>query len=112
MRPPESFSTVGRVAAEAPSLTAEQLLDPVHRQIGFVLTALRVAFWAAMSAESFEEAVVAAANLGGDADTNAAVTGALAGARFGAEAIPQRWLVLFQPAQRLTNLKHGRTSGV
>ena len=33
-----------------------------------------------------------AANLGGDADTNAAVTGALAGARFGAGAIPQRWL--------------------
>jgi ADP-ribosyl-[dinitrogen reductase] hydrolase len=91
-RPPLSTSTVGRVAAEAPSLTAEQLLEPVHRQIGFVLTALRVAFWAAMSAESFEEAVVTAANLGGDADTNAAVTGALAGARFGAAAIPQRWL--------------------
>src|SRR4029079_932338 len=85
-------SAVGRIAAEAPSLTAEQLLEPVHRQIGFVLTALRVAFWAAMSAESFEEAVVTAANLGGDADTNAAVTGALAGARFGAAAIPQRWL--------------------
>lgn len=67
-------------------------MDPVQREIGFVLTALRVAFWAAMRADSFEQAVVDAANLGGDADTNAAVTGALAGARFGAGAIPQRWL--------------------
>ena len=45
-----------------------------------------------MRAETFEQAVVDAANLGGDADTNAAVTGALAGARFGASAIPQRWI--------------------
>jgi ADP-ribosyl-[dinitrogen reductase] hydrolase len=31
-------------------------------------------------------------NLGGDADTNGAVTGALLGARLGAAAIPARWL--------------------
>jgi ADP-ribosyl-[dinitrogen reductase] hydrolase len=36
--------------------------------------------------------VVFAVNLGGDADTNGAVAGALAGARFGAGGIPQRWL--------------------
>jgi len=91
-RLPQSSSAAGAVAAEAPSLSADQVLDPVQRQIGFVLTTLRVGFWAAMRAESFEQAVVEAANLGGDADTNAAVTGALAGARFGADAIPQRWL--------------------
>ena len=103
-RPPQSTSTVGRVAAEAPSMTAEQLLEPVHRQIGFVLTALRVAFWAAMSADSFEGAVVAAANLGGDSDTNAAVTGALAGARFGAAGIPQRWLEPLHARERLSGV--------
>ena len=37
-------------------------------------------------------AVVFAVNLGGDADTNGAVTGALAGARFGESGIPQRWI--------------------
>jgi ADP-ribosyl-[dinitrogen reductase] hydrolase len=73
-------------------MTAEQLLEPVQRQMGFVLTTVRVAYWAAFSADGFEQAVVSAANLGGDADTNAAVTGALAGARFGASQIPQRWL--------------------
>ena len=58
----------------------------------FVLTALRVGFAAAFGHESFERAVVFAANLGGDADTNAAVAGALAGARFGVAGIPERWL--------------------
>jgi ADP-ribosyl-[dinitrogen reductase] hydrolase len=90
--PPTSTSQVGQVVAAAEGMTAEQLLEPVQRQMGFVLTTVRVAYWAAFSADGFEQAVVSAANLGGDADTNAAVTGALAGARFGASQIPQRWL--------------------
>jgi len=76
----------------------------VQREIGFVLTALRVAFWAAMRADSFEQAVVDAANLGGDADTNAAVTGALAGARFGASAIPQRWIEPLRAKEHISGL--------
>jgi ADP-ribosyl-[dinitrogen reductase] hydrolase len=91
-RPKPSPTVAGQAALEAPDMARDDLLELVQRQIGFVLTTLRVAFWATSGAESFEEAVVTAANLGGDADTNAAVTGALAGARFGAEAIPQRWL--------------------
>lgn len=58
----------------------------------FVLAALQVGLTAFFSAESFEEGVVWAVNLGGDCDTNAAVTGAMLGARFGASAIPARWL--------------------
>jgi ADP-ribosylglycohydrolase len=91
-KPKRSTTTAGQAAFEAPDMAKAELLELVQREIGFVLTALRVAFWACATAESFEDAVVAAANLGGDADTNAAVTGALAGAQFGAEAIPQRWL--------------------
>ncbi len=64
----------------------------VQEQMGYVLTALRVGFAGAFGYDSFEQAVVFAANLGGDADTNAAVAGALAGARFGAAGIPERWL--------------------
>ena len=52
--------------------------------MGYVMTALRVGFAAAFGHDDLEQAIVFAANLGGDADTNAAVTGALAGARFGA----------------------------
>ena len=45
-----------------------------------------------MNARSFEEALVTAVNLGGDADTVGACCGALAGACWGMEAIPERWI--------------------
>lgn len=45
-----------------------------------------------MHADSFEEALVTAVNLGGDADTVGACTGALAGACWGLDAIPKRWI--------------------
>ena len=41
---------------------------------------------------SFEKAIIGAVNDGGDADTIAAITGSIAGARFGYDAIPQRWI--------------------
>jgi ADP-ribosyl-[dinitrogen reductase] hydrolase len=40
---------------------------------------------------SFREAVLAAANLGGNSDVVAAVCGAIAGAHYSAEAIPGLW---------------------
>ncbi|HSN14434.1 MAG TPA: ADP-ribosylglycohydrolase family protein [Anaeromyxobacteraceae bacterium] len=58
---------------------------------GFVRVALRLAFWELFQAPSFEAALVDVVNRGGDADTNAAVTGALLGAFWGEEAIPERW---------------------
>ncbi|MDW7740678.1 MAG: ADP-ribosylglycohydrolase family protein, partial [Bacillota bacterium] len=42
--------------------------------------------------DSFEDAVIEAVSLGGDADTIACMTGAIAGARLGIEAIPKEWL--------------------
>jgi ADP-ribosyl-[dinitrogen reductase] hydrolase len=45
-----------------------------------------------MDAETFEDALVSAVNLGGDADTVGACCGALAGANWGMGAIPQRWV--------------------
>ena len=51
-------------------------------------------------AQTFEEAVCAAANLGGDTDTNAAITGGLAGAWFGFSSIPARWVDALAPGLR------------
>lgn len=51
-------------------------------------------------AESFEEAVSVAVRAGGDTDTVAAMAGAIAGARFGASAIPQRWLDVLEDGER------------
>ena len=59
---------------------------------GSALATVAIELAAAFNADSFEEGLVWAVNLGGDADANGAVTGALLGARFGAAAIPPRWL--------------------
>src|SRR5439155_20654585 len=47
---------------------------------------------AAICHHSFEEAVMFAVRCAGDADTVAAMTGAIVGARVGMTGIPQRWL--------------------
>ena len=42
--------------------------------------------------DSFEEALIAVVNLGGDTDTIGAIAGGLAGAIYGAKALPAKWL--------------------
>ncbi|MDQ0023998.1 ADP-ribosyl-[dinitrogen reductase] hydrolase [Variovorax paradoxus] len=59
---------------------------------GYCVDSLEAALWCFSGTESFEEAVLAAANLGDDADTTAAICGQLAGAHYGTSAIPQGWL--------------------
>jgi ADP-ribosylglycohydrolase len=59
---------------------------------GAVWPCLGSAVWAVRTTGSYEDAVRAAVDLGGDTDTVAAVTGALAGAVYGVDGIPQRWL--------------------
>jgi ADP-ribosyl-[dinitrogen reductase] hydrolase len=59
---------------------------------GWAVTTVLDAFHYVQTTSSFEEAVKQAVNNGGDADTVGAVTGALAGAKYGLEAIPDNWL--------------------
>jgi ADP-ribosyl-[dinitrogen reductase] hydrolase len=103
-REPRLEGELGTLAAVAVELSEDELLEHVHRDLGYVLTALRVAFAAALGRDSFERAVVWAVNLGGDADTNGALAGALAGARFGAGAIPQRWLEPLHARERIAGV--------
>ncbi|MEU6342552.1 ADP-ribosylglycohydrolase family protein [Streptomyces sp. NPDC046977] len=58
---------------------------------GAVWPCLGSALWAVRTTGSYEDAVRAAIDLGGDTDTVAAVTGALAGAVHGLDAVPARW---------------------
>jgi ADP-ribosyl-[dinitrogen reductase] hydrolase len=74
------------------------------RSGGYVLHTLSAALWAFVNHDTFEDIVVAAVNLGGDADSSGAVSGALAGARYGASAIPERWLSVLQSRQELIDL--------
>ncbi|MDD1719350.1 MAG: ADP-ribosylglycohydrolase family protein [Methanoregulaceae archaeon] len=57
-----------------------------------------------METRDFEEAVVKAINLGGDADTVGACCGALAGAFYGAGAIPARWISGLEDADAILSL--------
>lgn len=66
--------------------------DSDIRGTGYAVDALEAALWCFFHTDSFEAAVLRAANLGDDADTTAAITGQIAGAWYGVDAIPARWL--------------------
>lgn len=72
-----------------PQLYGPELV--IFHQPTRVRLAFRLAFWELFHAPSFEVGVRDAANRGGDADTNAAITGALLGAVFGEKSIPAEW---------------------
>lgn len=62
------------------------------RGTGYVVQSLEAALWCFLHSDSFEEAILRAANLGDDADTTAAVCGQVAGAHYGEPGIPSHWL--------------------
>lgn len=62
------------------------------RSGGFVIDTLEAALWCFLTTDNYKDAVLKAVNLGDDADTTGAVTGALAGLAYGLESIPQEWL--------------------
>jgi ADP-ribosyl-[dinitrogen reductase] hydrolase len=49
----------------------------------------------------FENCLVDVVNRGGDADTTGAIAGMLAGAMYGRDALPRRWVGALDPALRL-----------
>lgn len=79
--PKDVIQTVRQLAEEL------QDLPPT----GWVVGSFSCAVKAIAQTESFEDAVVQAVNLGGDADTIGAIAGGLAGAIYGFSAIPERW---------------------
>lgn len=75
-----------------------------HRHIGHTLLCMQFGLWATQTPLGFEEALVEVVGSGGDTDTNGAVAGAVLGARYGARAIPQRWLDCIPQRDRLERL--------
>jgi ADP-ribosyl-[dinitrogen reductase] hydrolase len=65
---------------------------PAIAGTGYVVRSLEAALWAFYRSDTFEKGALLAANLGDDADTTAAVYGQLAGAYYGVDAIPAKWL--------------------
>lgn len=96
----DKLVSVERLLAEEPSR------DEVIRLLGNGITSFEsvpTAVYSFLSHPgSFEDAVVYAVSLGGDADTIGAMAGAIAGAHHGYQRIPSRWL------EKLENGTKGR----
>lgn len=71
---------------------------------GYVVECLEAALWAFNKSDSFGEGCLLAVNLGGDADSTAAVYGQLAGAHYGLEAIPEEWRAVLYMNEQIIDL--------
>lgn len=71
---------------------------------GYVVDTLQAALYHGLAASSAETAIVNAVNMGGDADTIGAVAGAVTGARFGTDGLPDRWIDDLDRAEELRRL--------
>jgi ADP-ribosylglycohydrolase len=78
------FPTIASIAEGS----YKSLEPPAIRGTGHVVRSLEAALWAVQKGEGFEESLLLAINLGDDADTTGAICGQLAGALYGASAIP------------------------
>ncbi|MCD2204557.1 ADP-ribosylglycohydrolase family protein [Halobacterium sp. KA-6] len=71
---------------------------------GYVIHSLQTAMHDALTASTAEDAIITAVNRGGETDTIGAITGAVAGARFGASQLPDRWLSTIEATTELDSL--------
>ena len=73
---------------------------------GYVVDSLTIALYCLLHTGNYEDAVKMAVQFGYDTDTNAAITGSIAGAMYGQSQIPQRWLEPLKKKETL--LRMGR----
>jgi len=73
------------------------------RSGGYVLETIGASFWSLLNTGSAREAIETAVAFGDDADSTGAVTGALAGAAYGASALPTIWVETVQFRERLAS---------
>lgn len=101
-RPPDAV--LPAIARTATELAGQEVNHPCR---GFALAGVISAIYFFLHyREQFSDAVLAAVNAGGDADSVAAITGALCGAAAGESAIPEPWLagLVARPQIRLRAL--------
>lgn len=64
---------------------------------GYIVDTMQTVLDGLFTTASFEECLIKVVNRGGDADTTGAIAGQLAGALYGVDAIPERWLRKISP---------------
>ncbi len=89
---PEVHAVLGNYRARKPVASLDSVLCS------------HAALYCFMGSRSLEHAILSAVNLGGDTDTAGACCGALAGAFWGCEGIPNRWKRGLEGYDRLVHL--------
>ena len=97
-RPREEITAMDPAGfAATPAIAALAAGDYRHKHFsairgsGYVVQSLEAALFCFTSTGDYEQAILAATNLGDDADTTAAICGQLAGAHYGIAGIPGHW---------------------
>lgn len=86
-------------AENLPMLTRDEI-----KSSGYVVDTLEAVIWCILTTNDYKSCVLAAANLGEDTDTVAAIAGALAGILYGVDTIPAPWLATLQKRDYLESL--------
>ncbi len=100
--PSTSFFCTCRIFATEP-VSNYRARDEVDNS-GWAVSTLQAALWAFQTTKNFEDGMIAAVNLGGDSDTIGAVYGQIAGAFYGIENIPERWLSAIKDREKVNKL--------
>jgi ADP-ribosyl-[dinitrogen reductase] hydrolase len=74
------------------------------RGTGYVVESLEAALWCYLHTDTFESAILKAANLGDDADTTAAICGQVTGAFYSESGIPGKWLKKLAMREEISTL--------
>ena len=75
--------------------------DTEIKSSGYVVDTLNIVMYSMIHGHDYESSILLAINMGYDTDTSAAITGALAGAYYGFESIPDRWLAKLRGKEML-----------
>lgn len=71
---------------------------------GYSLFTLEIALYSFFVTNTFQDCITTSIKIGGDTDTQAAVAGALAGAFYGEDAIPTKWVTSLMRHQYISGL--------
>lgn len=74
------------------------------RSSGYVVDCLEAALWCLLGTRDHASCALAAVNLGGDADTTAAVAGGLAGLAYGEAGLAPDWLALLSRREEIVEI--------
>jgi hypothetical protein len=94
-----SDPAIARVRAGGWSAADEIIVEGARQ--GDAFSVLRVTYASCLLGKTFKETILAVVNAGGHSDVTGATVGALAGACYGASALPEKWLAVLRDREAI-----------